>query len=87
MPPDNRVLHYTITDEVRVTQSDMPECILCLQRIEFDEDHRIEIRVGYHIIGKKPKMLGKWVWGQYAAMMPLCDFRALIQEAEKKGWI
>ena len=87
LPPDKRVLHYTITDEVRVPQSDMPEKILCLQRIEFDEDKRVEVRLGYYIIGKLPKMRGRWVWGQFAALMPLQDFRALIQQAEKKGWI
>ena len=86
VPPDGCVLRYTITDEVRVTQSDMREKILCLQRIEF-EDKRIEVRLGYYIIGKKPKMRGRWVWGQFAALMPLRDFRALIRVAEKKGWI
>ena len=86
LPPDGYVLHYTITDEVRVTQSDMREKILCLQRIEF-EDKRIEVRLGYYIIGKKPKMRGRWVWGQFAALMPMRDFRALIRAAEKKGWI
>jgi hypothetical protein len=77
---------YTITDEVRVTQSDMREKILYLQRIEF-EDKRIEVRLGYYIIGKKPNMRGRWVWGQFAALMPLQDFRALVRAAKKKGWI
>jgi hypothetical protein len=87
VPPDGRVLHYKITDEVRVTQSDMREKIICLQRIEFEEDKRIEVRLGYYIIGKKPKMRGRWVWGQFAALMPLRDFRALVRAADKKGWI
>jgi hypothetical protein len=70
-----------------VPQSDLPEKILCLQRIEFQEDGRIEVRLGYYIIGKKPKMRGRWVWGQFAALMPLRDFEALIRQAERKGWI
>jgi hypothetical protein len=42
------------------------------------EDKRIEVRLGYYIIGKKPKMRGRWVWDQFAALLPLRDFRALI---------
>ena len=58
-----------------------------MQRIEFQEDGRIQLRLGYYIIGKKPKVLGRWVWGQYAALLPLGDFGRLVQQAEKKGWI
>ena len=87
LPPDSRVLHYTITDEISQPQSDQPEKVLCLHRIEFDEDKRVQVRVGYYIIGKKPKMLGKWVWGQFAALMPLSDFQALIRRAQERGWI
>ena len=86
VPPEAFVLHYTITDEICRTQSDMAEKILVLQRIEF-EDGRIEVRLGYYIIGKKPRMRGKWVWGQFAALLPLKDFRHIIREAEKKGWM
>lgn len=86
VPPDGFKLGYTIKDEICVTQSDLPSKILCLQNIEFD-DGRKEVRLGYYIIGKKPKMLGRWVWGQYAALMPVKDFKKLIRKAEEKGWI
>src|SRR5882757_2101491 len=87
LPPDKVELYYTITDEICVPQSDMPEKILCLQRMEFEKDKRIEVRLGYYIIGKLPKMRGRWVWGQFAALMTLQDFRKLVRQAEKKGWI
>ena len=87
LPPENKILHYKITGEIRVPQTGMPEKILCLHRIEFDEDQRVEIRIGYYIIGKLPKMKGRWVWGQFAALMPMKDFRALIKKAEKEKWI
>jgi hypothetical protein len=87
VPPDGYVMHYTITDEIRVTQTDFPRKILCLQRLEFDDDKRVEVRLGYYIIGYKPSVLGRWVWGQFAALMPLRDFRALVRKAEKKGWM
>ena len=87
LPPNKVELFYTITDEICLPQSDMPEKILCLQRVEFEKDKRVEVRLGYYIIGKLPKMRGKWVWGQFATFLPLGDFRKLIGLAEKKGWI
>ena len=47
---------------------------------------RIEVRLGYYVIGEKPRMKGKWVWGQYAAMMPIEDFKFLVDEALRRGW-
>lgn len=85
--PDGRVVHYRITDEIRIPQTGMPQKILCLQRIEFEGDNHIEVRLGYYIIGKKPRMRGRWVWGQYATFMLLKDFKALIRQAVKMGWI
>ena len=77
---------FTVTDEITLPQSELPSKIICLQRIAF-EDGRQEVRLGYYIIGKRPRMLGKWVWGQYAALLPLEDFKAIIRQAEKKGWL
>jgi hypothetical protein len=63
VPPNGEVLQYTITDEIRRTESSMREQILCLQRIEYDEDRRVQIRLGYYIIGKKPSRKGRWLLG------------------------
>src|SRR5437870_13595890 len=92
-PPDNFVVHYEIADEVRVVQSNLPGTkILCLQKIRFLDGRRpsdpaTEVRLGYYIIGKKPSVRGRWVWGQYCTSMPYRDFRALIRKAQKKGWL
>lgn len=51
---------FTITDEITRPQSDLPSKIICLQRVRFEDD-REEVRLGYFIIGKRPRMLGKWV--------------------------
>jgi len=67
-------MYYRITDQVAQPQSDKPKKLLCLQRIAFDDDGRIELRLAYYIIGKKGKMRGRWVWGQYAAFLPAKDF-------------
>ena len=85
VPLDGNILRFKIVDEIRRVQSDMAEKTLCLQRIKF-EDGREEFRLGYYIIGKLPKMKGKWVWGQFAPLIPREDFVSIIHEAEKRGW-
>ncbi len=84
-PPDGHKTPFTITDEIQRIQTGFPQKVICLQRIRFDYGAE-EIRLAYYIIGKKPKRLGSWVWGQYAALMPLEDFKWIVREAEKKGW-
>ncbi len=84
--PDWKVVRFTITDEIRKPQSDAPHKIIYLQRVEFD-DKRVELRLCYYIIGKLPKMNGRWVFGQFATFLPPKDFKAITEQARKKGWI
>jgi hypothetical protein len=35
----------------------------------------------------KPRMAGKWTWGQYATLIPARDFKALITRARQREWI
>jgi len=79
--------HFTILDEICRQQSTYPEKVLYLQKLRFEEDGRIELRLGYYIIAKKGRMEGKWVWGRAATKIPVEDFEAIIGEAIKKGWI
>ena len=85
MPPNGEIIRYVVKDEVRAFQNARKDKIVILQLMEF-EDKRNEIRIGYYIIGKLPKMRGRWVWGQFAAFMPISIFRQLIRKATKKGW-
>lgn len=86
MPPDDRIVNGIITHEIGQRQSDDPTKEMRLQRVQF-EGGRVELRFGYYIIGKKPGGLGRWLWGQYAPLMPIGDVRALIWAAEAKGWL
>lgn len=85
--PDGSRQHFVIADEISRPHTGVDTKIICLQRLRFNEDGREQVRVGYYVIGKRPKMLGRWVWGQYATMMPLEDFKWLIRQAEEKGWL
>ena len=80
-------LTFTILDEILRPQSNLPEKLIVLQKIQFDESKAIEFRLAYYIIGKKPRMAGKWVFGQYATLMPAEDFHYIFAEAKKRGWL
>ena len=85
MPPDGRIVAYEVIDEVRSFQDPSKEKVLILQLMRLATGKK-EVRVGYYIIGKLPKMKGKWVWGQFAAFMPLSVFSKLVRLATRRGW-
>jgi len=58
-PDTGNKLRFRVIDEVVQIRADYPAQAIFLQKIEFEEDGYIELRLGYYIIGKKPKMLGK----------------------------
>lgn len=85
-PADGSVSRYTIVEEIIIPQSDAPHKLIYLQKIVFD-NKKVELRLCYYIIGKLPKMKGKWVFGQYATFLPTKDFNKITNEARKRGWI
>ena len=85
-PADGTISKFTIVDEIIIPQSDAPPKLIYLQKIVF-EDKKVELRLCYYIIGKLPKMKGKWVFGQYATFLPAKDFKKITNEARKRGWI
>jgi hypothetical protein len=84
---DGKRQHFVVLDEVTQVQSTYSGKVICLQKIRFDETGVTELRLGYYIIGKKPRMAGKWVWGQYATLMPIRDFKAILRKATQRKWI
>ena len=85
--PDGEFFHFRVIDEVYIKHSGKSNKLLYLQRLKFDEDGRIEFRLCYYVIGKKPGMRGRWVWGQYAPMLLVPDFRKIVRMAKRKGWL
>ncbi|MBL8110280.1 MAG: hypothetical protein JNJ96_11490 [Anaerolineales bacterium] len=84
--PNGNIEKFTIVDEICIPQSGLPSKLIYLQKIRFD-DGKKELRLCYYIIGKLPKLRGKWVFGQYATFLPSRDFRTITNKAKKKGWI
>jgi hypothetical protein len=85
--PTGKPFYFVIKDEIHIRQSGKPDKLIYLQRLEFESDGRVELRLGYYVIGKKPAMRGRWVWGQYTTMIPADDFKHIIGRAERKGWL
>lgn len=75
-----------IEDEIARFQSTARHKVICFQKIRFEKDGRIEFRFGYYMIGVKAGAKGRWVWGQYALLIPKKDLLALLREAKSRGW-
>lgn len=75
--------NFKIGRYVTLRQSDYSGKIFVLQEILF-EDGKKELRLGYYIIGKKPRAKDKWVWGQYCPFFPKQDLVKLIEKAKKE---
>ena len=84
---DDKKQEFDVVDEISHRQSDYPDKMFYLRKVQFRHDHRIEFRLCYWIKGKKPKAAGKWVFGQYAPFMPAEDSQAIIGTAIEKGWV
>jgi len=82
LDPDGTRLHFTVVDEIRQEHATF---IYVLQLLRFDMGVE-ELRLGYYVLGKKPRFRGRWVWGQYAMSIAIEDFKVLIEEAQQKGW-
>lgn len=85
--PEGGHFHFGIVDELYIRQSGLPSKLIYLQKMKFDSDGRVELRLGYYIIGKRPAMRGRWVWGQFATMIPFEDFKRIVAKAKRKGWL
>jgi hypothetical protein len=84
--PDRATEKYVIVDEICIPQTGLESKLIYLQKIPFDGE-KTEFRLCYYIIGKLPNMKGRWVFGQFATFLPAQDFKAITDEARKRGWI
>ncbi len=63
-------------------QSDSRNKYFVMQLIKPKFKRKPQLRIGYYILGKKPGVAGKWVWGQFAPMVPQKDIPALFKKAK-----
>ncbi len=83
--PDGSTMQWQVVDEIR--RNEDAEKILILQRLKaIASSEQFMFRFCYYIIGKKPRMRGRWVFGQFAPFISGEDFSAIIMEAQAKKW-
>jgi len=78
--------YMIIKDEIRHKQHNNPRKLIAFQQIKFEEDNRIEYRLGYYMVGVKSGAKGRWVWGQFCLMIPEKDLKIILKKAKRKGW-
>lgn len=55
--------------------------VIVLDEIQINKTK--ELRLRYNIIGVKPRMRGKWVFGQFATFVSPTNFKILVKLAKK----
>jgi hypothetical protein len=76
-------MDFEVVDEVRHLYSTF---VFLIQKLRFSNGAD-EIRFGYYVVGKVPSVKGRWVWGQFAPILPPREFKLLIGKARSKGWV
>ena len=83
---DGTPLVYTVVDEEVFLAKATPGKAFCIHKIR-REDGREGFRIGYYMIAHKPRMKGKWAWGQFAPMMSKEEMIEIFDKIKNKGWI
>jgi hypothetical protein len=83
---DGRSIEFTVVDEDIFPALSNEGKAFCLHKIRH-KTGKEEFRIGYYMIAHKPRMKGKWAWGQYAPIMTAEEMRMIFERAKAKGWI
>jgi hypothetical protein len=78
---------YEVLDEIIYIPPSNPGKAIYLQKLQFEPDKTIELRLCYYMIGQKGNRKGKWLYGQFAAMVRPEDLEYILLQAREKGWI
>lgn len=79
-------LIYTVVDEGVFLAKSNPNKAFCIHKLRH-ADGREEFRIGYYMIAHKPRMKGKWAWGQFAPMMTKEEMSEIFDTIKKNGWM
>jgi len=83
---DGAPLIYTVEEEEVFVAPSNDAKAFCFQKLRFD-DGRTEFRLCYYMIARRPKMKGKWAFGQFAPMMTPDELALMFRIARERGWI
>lgn len=86
---DGKIAYFTVVDEIvrkqQIIERDSGKLIY-LQKIQFEDRRGIQYRFCYYMLGLRSGARGRWVFGQYALMIPAKNLEVLIREARKRRW-
>jgi hypothetical protein len=77
---------YTVVDEDVFVAPSNKNKAFCLHKLRH-QDGRESFRIAYYMIAQKPRMKGKWAYGQSAPMMTQEEMSMIFKKARAKGWI
>jgi hypothetical protein len=82
-----RTRYMTVDDEiVRPQGGGGHGKLIYIQKVRFEEDQRIEYRFCCYMIGVKRGARGRWVFAQFAPLIPPEDLEWLLKEARARNW-
>ena len=84
---DGKKRVFDIGKYVYQQASEYPEKVFVLQEITLRDENLRLLRLGYYIIGKKPRFKDKWTWGQFCPFIVGKDLEKLIEKAKAKGML
>lgn len=83
---DGTSLVFTVEVEEVFAAPSNPDKAFCLQKLKF-ADGEVGYRFSYYMIAHKPRMKGKWAFGQFAPMMTAEELKVVFEKIKAKGWI
>ncbi len=79
------MVYEVIDEEIFLAPSNARKAF-CLHKLRFDDGQEI-FRIAYYMIAEKPRMRGKWAYGQYAPMMTKEEAKMIFEKMQAKGWL
>ncbi len=79
------MIYEVIDDDIFLAPSNNRKAF-CLHKIRFNDGTEL-FRIAYYMIAEKPRMRGKWAYGQFAPMMTKEEMTLIFEKAKAKGWI
>jgi hypothetical protein len=89
---DGSPMIYRVEDDAIFEAPSNPAKAFLLQKLVFDEGQGFEsgpvmFRIAYYMIANRPRIKGKWAYGQFAAMMTPAELKVIVRRMEEKGWL
>jgi hypothetical protein len=83
---DGSPLVYEVIDEEIFQAPSNERKAFCLQKLRLEDGQEI-FRIAYYMIAEKPRMRGKWAYGQFAPMMTKEEMEIIFEKITAKGWM